>query len=266
MNVMIGQMPYEIEVYSLLFFQMVFGSVFLFLWVFRKGGSVVKTSCLHLHLVRGVVAVFSMYCFYTSLKSLSSVDAVLLKSTTPFFVPLLSMLLIKEAIFPLTWLLIGVGFIGVYLVIGPLHETLTVAHGLALLGAIGFAFMIVSVNRLRKTQTPEQIVLYSNLTVLCCLFPFVLYQKIYFFYEMILVLVLLGLFFALAQVFLILAYSFSKPGRLSPFIFSEFIFTSLIMQLFFKAHLTPKALLGVCFIFFGAVAMFIRESRLKSMT
>lgn len=264
-NVLISKMPYEISAARLFFFQLIFSGIFISFWVFRRGFSVVQTGKLKQHLMRGIIAVCSVIFFYISLRVLPPVDAVIIKSTSPFFVPILSMIWLKEGIPKITWPLIICGFIGVYLVIGPFGPKFSFDHLYPLLAALGYAYVAVSVSKLRLTDTPEQILLFYFLTSICFLGPSVLFNWQPIPLGLFAMLFVLGILYAVAQIFIVLAYSFSKPGRLSPFIFSEVLFTYMVLEIVYGVSLSTREVLGGGIIFCSAVVMFWAITRARAI-
>ena len=255
-NITINKMQYDINAIRLFFFQMLFSCIFLAPWMFRNGISVLKTSQIKLHAMRGIIAIFSVFFFYSSLRILTPVDAVLIKSTSPFFVPALAMLWLGEKIPKITWLLILFGFVGVYFVIGPFDSRFSFAHLFPLLSAVGYAYMIVSVNKLREKDSPQQVLYYYNLTGLVFLSPIIALTWNPMPLEVWMILGVLALLFAIGQVAIVMAYSYSMPGRLAPFIFSEVFFTYLLLQIFFEVTVSKREFLGGGIIVFSALMMF----------
>lgn len=255
-NVIINKMPYPEHSFRIFFFQLLFSSFFLFVWIFRTGFQPFKTEQIRLYAIRGMISILSIYFFYTSLRMLDPVDAVLLKSTTPFFVPFLAIFWLRERLPLATWPLICLGFWGVYLIIGPFGSHFSIIHFFPLISAVGYAYMIVSINYLLKKDSLRQIILYYNIVGLCFLAPFIFCYWQPMTWELWSIYVILGLLFAFSQIGIIHAYSYSMPGRLAPFIFSEVFFTYLIMQCFFDVHLSKKELLGAAVIFCSALATY----------
>lgn len=256
-------MPYEEHAMRIFFFQMFFSSFFLFPWIFRKGLGVFKTAQIKLHAMRGIIAITSAFFFYTSLRMLSSVDAVLVKSTAPFYVPLLAMLWLREKVPKITWPLIGIGFIGVFLVIGPFDSSFSFVHFYPLLAAVGYAYMVVSVTKLREKDSAEQVLLYYNLTALTFLTPIIIMTWKPLPIELWVLLMVMGLFFALGQIAIVQAYSYSMPGKLSPFIFAEVFFTYILLLIFFGVTLTTRDIMGAILIISSAMLMLWVHQRAK---
>ncbi len=265
-NVLISKLPYEISSYRLFFFQLIFGLIFISPWVFRRGISVFQTRQYKQHMIRGIVAVCSIIFFYISLRLLPPVDAVLLKSTTPFFVPFLSMIWLKEKIPLVTWPLILSGFAGVYLIIGPFGEKFSLDHLYPLVAAVGYGYIVVSVNKLRQTDTPEQILLFYFMTAIGFLAPVVLFNWEPIPMALWAILAVLGLLYGIGQIFIVLAYSFSKPGRLAPFIFAEVLFTYLILEIVFGVSLQVREMWGGAIIIGSALVMFWTITRAKALS
>lgn len=265
-NVIISKMPYEIHAMRIFFFQMAFSCIILLPWIFRNGFGVIKTKQLKLHAMRGVISIISVFFFYTSLRMLSSVDAVLVKNTAPFYVPLLAMLWLRERVLPITWPLIAIGFVGVYLVIGPFDTGFSFVHFFPLLAAVGYAYMVVSVSRLRIRDTPEQILLYYNVMAMFFLTPMMIYTWQPMPLQVWSLLLLMGVFFGVGQLAIVHAYSYSMPAKLAPFIFGEVFFTYGILHVVYGVNLSIRDALGGLLIIGSAIVMLWAQQRVKRVS
>ncbi len=265
-NVIVSRLPYEVHALKIFFFQVAFSVLITFPWIFRKGFSVLKTDQLKLHVRRAMIAMVSVFFFYTSLKAISSVDAVIVKNTSPFYVPLLAMYWLRESIPKITWPLIGLGFIGVCLVIGPFDSNFTFLHCFPLLAAVGYAYMIVSVSKLRMRDSAEQILLFYTLTVVAFLAPLIIltWQPIPL--ELWGLFAVLGVFFGIGQIAIITAYCLSMPGKLAPFIFAEVFFTYLLLHVFFGVTISTRDVLGASLIIGSALVMLWAQYRAKEVS
>ena len=128
----------------------------------RYGHGELHTLVYHLHLLRAVLGLSAMYCFFYVLGQLPLADGMLLKMTSPIFMPLIALLWLGERVARLAVLAIPIGFIGVALVLKPGGDMSWVAL-LGVLGGLLAAFAKVTVRRLGRTESTTRIVFYFAL-------------------------------------------------------------------------------------------------------
>ena len=147
----------------IVFFRNLFGLALLTPWLLKRGYGGFRTSVPHLHLLRGVAGVSAMYCFFYAIAHMPLADAMLLKLSSPLFIPLVALLWLDEKIGHRVWLAIAVGFSGVVLILRPGVEGVSPVAIIALLGGLFAAIAKVTVRRLSRSEPPVRIVFYFAL-------------------------------------------------------------------------------------------------------
>ncbi len=243
-DIIVSQAEHSMHALKIFYFQVLFSSIFLFPWVARQKGRFFKTKNLRLHVFRAIVAIASVFFFYSALQIIPPVDAVLLKSTSPIFTPILALFVFKERVLKRVWPLIFLGLFGVYLIIGPFNSSFTFVHLYPLVSALAVSYITLAVYKLGKEDSPKQIVYSMNITGLIFLTPIVLLNWEPIPNHLWMMFVLQGLLFSLAQICFVKAYTLSTPGRLAPFLFSEVFFVFVFLRLFFSVSISMKEILG----------------------
>ncbi|HEX9802900.1 MAG TPA: DMT family transporter [Gammaproteobacteria bacterium] len=128
----------------------------------RHGRGELRTPVYPLHLLRAVLGLSAMYCFFYVLGRLPLADGMLLKMTSPIFMPLIALLWLGERVSHLALLAIPIGLVGVMLVLRPGGELSAVAL-LGVLGGMLAAFAKVTVRRLGRTESTTRVVFYFTL-------------------------------------------------------------------------------------------------------
>jgi drug/metabolite transporter (DMT)-like permease len=133
-------------------------------WLLRAGFGGLRTRVPHLHLLRGIAGLSAMYCFFYAIANIPLADAMLLKLTSPLFIPLVALAWLREPVYPRVWIALAVGFVGVLLILRPGFEGVSVVALVALLGGMFAAVAKVTVRRLSRSEPPLRIVAYFALT------------------------------------------------------------------------------------------------------
>jgi drug/metabolite transporter (DMT)-like permease len=149
---------------SIVFFRNLFSLSLLLPWLLRSGVGGFKTAVPHLHLLRGIAGVSAMYCFFYAIANIPLADAMLLKLTSPLFIPLVALFWLREPVSPKIWLALAIGFAGVLLILRPGIGGVSPIALIALLGGMFAAVAKVTVRRLSQSEPPLRIVFYFALT------------------------------------------------------------------------------------------------------
>jgi drug/metabolite transporter (DMT)-like permease len=198
-------------------------------WALRHGIGELRTTRLPLHIVRALTGLLSQALFFLAVKHMALVDAVLLVNAAPLFIPFVALAWMKTPITPIVGAGLVIGFVGVLLILRPSSALLTNPSALLAIGAaLCSAIALVSVNWLSSTDRPDAILFYYFLISTIAASPLAIYScqmpaGIDWSY-----LAGIGVFMALAQLFIILAYQRATAERLAPLNYSVVVFSGLI--------------------------------------
>ena len=205
------------------------------------------TRVFHLHLLRAILGLSAMYCFFYALANLQLADGMLLKMTAPLFMPLIAMLWLFEKLGTKIWLAVGLGFIGVALVLKPEGEF----NWIALVGLAGGMFAAgakVTVRRLAQTEPTIRIVFYFSLVVmLIATIPLAWAWRMPTPQEWVL-LFFVGLFGTMGQLLLTRGYSVAAASQVAPFTYFSVVFAALYGYLFWDETLDISFIAGAVLI------------------
>jgi drug/metabolite transporter (DMT)-like permease len=214
-----------------------------------------KTQVVHLHLLRSVAGVSAMYCFFYALANLPLADGMLLKMTSPLFMPLLAWYWLSEPLYRMVILAIAVGFFGVMLVLNPGGEF----NHVALVGLLGgglASLAKVSLRRMGKSEPSVRVVFYfALLSSMISAFPMIWNWQQPTSVEWWLF-ALLGGFGTLGQLLLTRGYAIASAARVSPFTYSSVLFGAAYGYLFWGETLSLQFIFGAILIALaGALAL-----------
>ena len=153
---------------ELVFFRNLFAFAPILGFMLWQGRVSLRTRHLGGHLLRGLFGVSAMYCFFLSYKLLPLSDAIALSLSGPIFLTVLSIPFLGEHVGVRRWSACIVGFVGVLIMTRP--NMLFGAAGVwqpealvPLLGAVFYAFAMISIRRLTGTEASSTIVFYFTL-------------------------------------------------------------------------------------------------------
>lgn len=253
------ELPNEVIV----FFRNVIGLFVLLFLLKNKNISIksknisIKTKVLHLHILRGIMGVSAMYCFFYALGNIRLADGMLLKMTAPLFMPFIAWLWLKESAPRLAILAIPIGFAGVILILKPGGDFNWVAF-IGLLGGFFAAIAKTTVRRLGQSEPTFRVVFYFALiSTLVSVVPMLWAWKMPSLNTWGL-LVALSLTGTIGQFLLTRGYAIARSSQVAPFTYFSVIFGSIYGYLFWDELLDVYFISGALLI---AIAGLLAVSR-----
>ena len=136
----------------------------LLLLIHLNGGlGMLRRHRATLHLVRGTLMLIAFMCFYVALAGTSLTTATALFFTAPFFITLLSIPLLGEAVGWRRFASIGIGFVGVLIVLRPSADAFSYYDLLPILAAFFYACCQLMVRVLKMSEPLALMSLYAAL-------------------------------------------------------------------------------------------------------
>jgi drug/metabolite transporter (DMT)-like permease len=236
------------------FFQSFISLVVFLPWVLRGGTGEMRTGRLPVHVLRALAGLLSQVLYFWSVKQMSLVDAVLLVNAAPLFIPVIALMWQGTRIAPAVLASLAVGFVGVVLIIKPGPGLLANPSSLIALSAAVFsAIALVTVNTLSRTDRPDTILFYYFLIASVATAPFAALEWKTPSLEEWGLLIGVGVFMALAQLLIILAYQHATASQIAPFNYSVVIFSGLIGWIVWRNALDTMAVLGILLVSAGGI-------------
>jgi drug/metabolite transporter (DMT)-like permease len=145
----------------------------LLIATFFQGGplQVLATKHPKRHLFRLCVNLIYTYCFMYAFSMCSLTSIYTLSYTSPFFMIVLSAIMLKETVGKERWLAVAVGMIGVIIAMRPGSGVLELASLLVLLGTFLGALNKILMRRLAATEHSLAIAIYPNIMMIIVTLP-----------------------------------------------------------------------------------------------
>ncbi|HEX5678581.1 MAG TPA: EamA family transporter [Alcanivorax sp.] len=207
-----------------------------------------RTSHLRLHFIRGFTGVTAMFCFFFTIAHIPLAEAVLVKMTVPFFLPLVAWLWLKDRISGHTWAAILLGFVGVGVILRADEGVVNPVMLVALAGAAIMSVAKVSIRRMAASEPPHRVVFYFSLfaTLLSALL-LLRVQQMPTGTEMLWLLAIGSVAIA-GQFAMTTAYQLARPGQVGVYNYSAVVWAALLGWLFWGETLVLSTVLGTLLI------------------
>ncbi len=237
---------------SIVFFRNLFGLMILAPLLLRNGTKSLQTDCLHIHLVRSVMGIGAMYCFFYAIAHLSLGNTMLIKSTIPLIIPFVSAVWLQENISHRVILAGILGFVGVFLILKPDGDTNWVSL-VALSSSVMAAIAFVSVRKLSATEPTLRIVSFFAIIALSISAVPLIWTWQTPTLGQCLLLMGVGLAKTIGQILLTRGYQNAPASSVGIFTYTSVIFGTFLGWLFWSELLDKNS-------FFGAVLIVLAGS------
>ncbi|NQT29219.1 MAG: DMT family transporter [Candidatus Saganbacteria bacterium] len=229
-----------------------------------------KTKRLGMHFLRTVLMLGSNYALFFALASLALTDATLLWNTSPLFIPILSMLFLKEKIKPKFWVYLAIAFCGVLLILRPGTGIFNLFSLIGLAAGFFMAASSIALRSLSETESVDQCMFFFlSMGTAMTIVPILLFgwqgpgQQFFAgapgaFH--LLSFLALGVFSWAMQYYMTRAYSLASPSILGPLLFISIPVSAVIDWLFWGNIIDMWTVAGAILLFIGA-SLILRQTK-----
>ena len=246
--------------------------------IFSKQKIILKTHYPFLTILRVICFFFGFSFFYTSLTFMSLAMANALFFSSPFFISILAMIVLKEEIGIRRWSAIFVGFVGVYIVLNPDFENFNIMNLAPIACALCYSISmtITKITSDKDNVYTQMLHLYIGAIIISILF-FIFTGNGQFntftdpTFQFILrewftnpsyawpIIILMGLVATFSFYFVFSAYSIASPSAVSLFEYSLIVWSIIIGYLLFNVIPSIRTFIGVTLIISAGIYIYIRE-------
>jgi len=244
------------------FYRSLFGFIFLAIWMIIKRHKYDFNNYLLL-ILRGVSGTLSLICVFWAIDLIDLSHATFYLYTYPVFAPLFSSIIFKEKFKKIYFIPILLSLIGLYLLISPENNALSIYDLFGILSGIFAGFAISCVKELRKINQSEDIYFFFCVAAIVFSFFAILIKKdqsfvIFSFpgksvYFTVVILIVLGFFATVAQVTMTEAYKYVPTAFGSVVSLLTMPIVAVIAIVYFKEPFTYETVFGGVIIFTSAI-------------
>jgi len=220
----------------------------------KEGRTNLKTQHVWLQLFRSLAGSICQLLFFIAVGSIPLLDSVLLSNAAPLFIPVVVYVWFRKAVQPVVWISLLIGLAGIVMIIKPGPQMFhNPASLIALLAGFFSALALVATNRLAETESPVRILIYNFGFSTFLLVPVCIWAWKPLAGKDWLLLLGVGLFYALTQYLIIRAYRYASATELSPFNYTVVVFSGILGWWLFGNVPDAVAVLGTVLICAGGI-------------
>ena len=249
---------------ELAFYRFAFGLPPLLLWIgLARNFGAWRTQRPLAHLGRGMLGLSTMVTAFAALTFLPLAEAATIGFAAPLFSVALSALILAEPVGRHRWSAVAVGFVGVLIVMRPGGMHLPpVGLALAIVAALGTAGVTITLRQIGRTESTPTIVLWFTLFSIGAtglLMP--VFGQMHDAYGWG-ILLALGLFGGMGQLFLTSALRYAPVSVVVPFDYTQLLWAVLLGWLLWDTHPAASTWAGAAVIVASGLYTIYREHKL----
>jgi len=252
----------EIHPFEITFFRNLFGFIVLLPWFAIHGLKPLRTQRIGLHLLRATSNVVAMMMFFMALSMTPLVQVQALGFTAPLFATVLAIFILGERVRLRRWVALIAGFVGALIIIRPGLQPLDTGSLLTLGSAAVWAFTLITIKILSRTDsavtiTAYMVLLMSPLSLLPALYYWTWPDGEAWFW-----LVVCGVAGTAAQLLMAQSFRVAEATVVLPIDFTKIVWGALIGYLAFGEVVDVWTWIGAAVIFSGITYITYRERKL----
>ena len=225
MDALVKHLAASYPVLQLVFFRSLFAFLPLSILIVRSGGLPALRTVRPLgHVLRSMAGLASMLLFFLAFALLPLAEAIALSFAGPLFLTVLSIPILGERVGLRRWAAVLIGFLGVLIIVRPGGGVFGVEALVPIGAAFAYAFAMIFVRKLSRTETNAAIVFYFTLSCTAAsalALPFVWITPTT---ADLPALVGVGLLGGAAQVFMTQAFRLAPAAVIAPFEYLAILF------------------------------------------
>lgn len=209
----------------------------------------------------------ALFLFFLTIKQMPLASATTIQYLSPIFTVFLATRMMNEKVNGWQWLLFGLAFLGVLLIKGFDERISMLYLGIGVVSAFFSGIAYNAIMKCRDTDHPITIVLYFPMIAMpvmgtaCLTVSWVMPQGIEW-----LVLLLLGVFTQIAQVYMTKALQIDHSSRVMPFQYFGVIYALGLGYFAFDEKLPEWSLIGIAIVIAAVVLNTLVKSKNKPLS
>ena len=242
------------------FYRCLMGLIIILPFIARNNFQVLKTANMRLQIIRALINILSMICWFSAIGMMHFEKATALGFTTPLFTTVLAVLMLGEVIrFHRTAALL-LGFVGILIIIRPGYMPFEFGTILMLIASFSFSFVLIFVKKLSATDSSFTIIFYHLLYMTPAFFILSIFFWESINFNQLIIFVLMGASGLLSHWCLAQAFKISETTFVMPLQFTKLIWASLIGLFIFAEQPDIWTWVGGIIIFISVVYITYREA------
>jgi len=268
MNIAIREVSGSLPSTEIVVFRHIFSIILVFCWTawLHHGMPKFASKRLSGHFWRSAFGICAMELWFYSVSIMSVNLVTALSFTTPIFSTIFAIIFLGERAGIRRWSAIFMGFVGMLIILRPDVSGISNAGWIVIASSVLMAASGIMVKTLTSSESPETIVFYMAVFMLCFALPLAIPSWQPFTLEQLAISFIIALCSSVAHLLMARAFMLAEMVVLTPFDFSRLIFTAILAYIFFGETIDAHTIIGSMVIATSAIYIAHREAKKKRLT
>ena len=210
-------------------------------------------------LLRSILGYGGIIFYFYAINNMNTADATILQKSSPIFVIILSVIFLKEKLTKTKIVTLILSFIGAMFIVRPQFDSSVVPALLGLLSAAFAGGAYTALSHVNKLEASNTIIFFFSLVSTLISIPFVITSFVMPTFLEFLLLIGIGSFAGMGQIFITLSYKYALATDVSIFNYATVIFTTIFGYFLFGEVLNIFSIIGIILIFSSSYYQYKRR-------
>ena len=249
---------------QVLFFRGFFGVILYFIIMPRdRIKNFYLTKRPGLHFLRCISGLIALVAIFIALRNLPLATVVSISFAAPIFTTIFSIFLLSEKVGMFRWIAVLVGFIGIIIITEPGFSSFNIYFIYPIIFCLGLSYVAIAIRQLSTTEPVWLISLYFSIAITLVSLVTLPYGWVIPNFSDLLLLMLIGVFGGVANLWLGQSYKLAEVSLVSPLKYLALVFAIAFGYFIWGEIPSFKTLLGAALVIISSIIIFRREIYLK---
>ena len=249
---------------QVLFFRGFFGVILYFIIMPRdRIKNFYLTKRPGLHFLRCMSGLIALVAIFIALRNLPLATVVSISFAAPIFTTIFSIFLLSEKVGMFRWIAVLVGFIGIIIITEPGFSSFNIYFIYPIIFCLGLSYVAIAIRQLSTTEPVWLISLYFSIAITLVSLVTLPYGWVIPNFSDLLLLMLIGVFGGVANLWLGQSYKLAEVSLVSPLKYLALVFAIAFGYFIWDEIPSFKTLLGASLVIISSIIIFRREIYLK---
>ncbi len=249
---------------QVLFFRGFFGVILYFIIMPRdRIKNFYLTKRPGLHFLRCMSGLIALVAIFIALRNLPLATVVSISFAAPIFTTIFSIFLLSEKVGMFRWIAVLVGFIGILIITEPGFSSFNIYFIYPIIFCLGLSYVAIAIRQLSTTEPVWLISLYFSIAITLVSLVTLPYGWVMPNFGDLLLLMLIGVFGGVANLWLGQSYKLAEVSLVSPLKYLALVFAIAFGYFIWGEIPSFKTLLGAALVIISSIIIFRREIYLK---
>jgi len=249
---------------QVLFFRGFFGVILYFIIMPRdRIKNFYLTKRPGLHFLRCMSGLIALVAIFIALRNLPLATVVSISFAAPIFTTIFSIFLLSEKVGMFRWIAVAVGFLGILIIAEPGFSSFNIYFIYPIIFCLGLSYVAIAIRQLSTTEPVWLISLYFSIAITLVSLVTLPYGWVIPNFSDLLLLMLIGVFGGVANLWLGQSYKLAEVSLVSPLKYLALVFAIVFGYFIWDEIPSFKTLLGASLVIISSIIIFRREIYLK---